>query len=109
MLTLPIKRKWFDMILSGEKTEEYRENTEYWRMRLIQEVGRMASAGELSFLLALRNGYRSDSPKVIVEIDSITFGTGKPEWGAAPGEYYLRLHIKRVVKPGERRSDQPGK
>lgn len=25
MLTLPIKRKWFDMIVSGEKKEEYRE------------------------------------------------------------------------------------
>lgn len=24
MLTLPIKKKWFDLILSGEKTEEYR-------------------------------------------------------------------------------------
>lgn len=27
MLTLPIKKKWFDMILSGEKQEEYRENS----------------------------------------------------------------------------------
>ena len=25
MLTLPIKKKWFDMIKSGEKKEEYRE------------------------------------------------------------------------------------
>lgn len=25
MLILPIKRKWFDMIKSGEKKEEYRE------------------------------------------------------------------------------------
>lgn len=25
MLVLPIKKKWYDMILSGEKTEEYRE------------------------------------------------------------------------------------
>ena len=25
MLTLPIKKKWFDMIRSGEKNEEYRE------------------------------------------------------------------------------------
>lgn len=28
MLTLPIKKKWFDMILSGEKKEEYRESTQ---------------------------------------------------------------------------------
>ena len=25
MLVLPIKKKWFDMILSGEKKEEYRD------------------------------------------------------------------------------------
>ena len=25
MLTLPIKKQWYDMILSGEKKEEYRE------------------------------------------------------------------------------------
>ena len=33
MLTLPIKRKWFDMICKGQKREEYREPSEYWRVR----------------------------------------------------------------------------
>ncbi len=28
-LTLVIKQKWFDMIMSGEKTSEYRELTPY--------------------------------------------------------------------------------
>lgn len=30
MLILPIKRKWFDMILSGEKKEEYRDIKPYY-------------------------------------------------------------------------------
>ncbi len=34
MLTLPIKKKWFDMILSGEKKEEYREIKPYYISRL---------------------------------------------------------------------------
>ena len=34
MLTLPIKKKWFDMIASGEKKEEYREIKEYYEIRL---------------------------------------------------------------------------
>ena len=34
MLTLPIKKKWFDMIKSGEKKEEYREIKNYWTTRL---------------------------------------------------------------------------
>ena len=33
MLTLPIKKKWFDMILSGEKKEEYREIKPYYEKR----------------------------------------------------------------------------
>ncbi len=34
-LHLNLKRKWFDMILSGEKREEYRSITEYWARRLL--------------------------------------------------------------------------
>lgn len=34
MLVLPIKRKWFDMILSGEKREEYREVKPYYKSRI---------------------------------------------------------------------------
>ena len=40
MLTLPIKRKWFDMICRGEKREEYREPTDYWKERLFRARGR---------------------------------------------------------------------
>lgn len=35
-LTLSLKKKWFDMIASGEKTEEYREITLYWQKRLLR-------------------------------------------------------------------------
>ena len=31
MLTLPIKRQWYDMILCGQKREEYREDNPYYR------------------------------------------------------------------------------
>ena len=30
VLHLTLKKKWFDMILSGEKKEEYREIKSYW-------------------------------------------------------------------------------
>lgn len=33
-LFLPLKAKWYDMIESGIKTEEYREFKEYWFKRL---------------------------------------------------------------------------
>lgn len=34
ILTLP-QKKWFYMVRSGEKTEEYREITPYWCNRLL--------------------------------------------------------------------------
>jgi len=33
-LQLVLKRKWFEMIASGEKGEEYRDITDYWVQRL---------------------------------------------------------------------------
>lgn len=33
-LMLPLKRKWWDLILSGEKVEEFRLVNDYWRKRL---------------------------------------------------------------------------
>ena len=34
VLHLVLKGKWFDMISSGEKKEEYRDTTPYWRVRI---------------------------------------------------------------------------
>lgn len=34
-LTLALKKKWFDMTVSGEKTEDYREINAYWFARLV--------------------------------------------------------------------------
>lgn len=35
MLILSIKKKWFDMILSGKKKEEYREIKPYYKSRFL--------------------------------------------------------------------------
>lgn len=37
MLHLPLKAQWYDMQERGEKPEEYREYTEYWHKRLIDQ------------------------------------------------------------------------
>lgn len=34
VLTLTVSKQWFDMIVAGEKTEEYREIKGYWVKRL---------------------------------------------------------------------------
>lgn len=55
MLVLPIKKKWFDMILSGEKKEEYREIKPYYDSRLNKKVNFCESTG-YGYYILLRNG-----------------------------------------------------
>lgn len=50
VLTLSVKKEWFDKIVSGEKTEEYREIKPYWASRLVNQK---AGSGEV----CLRGGW----------------------------------------------------
>lgn len=46
VLTLAVSKEWFDMIVSGEKNEEYREIKPYWASRLVNQ---QAESGEVLF------------------------------------------------------------
>lgn len=107
VLTLTVSKQWFDMILSGEKTEEYRVIKEYWVKRIIDV--RKLHRGTAYILRCLKNndpilkndiilqlgipythvlfinGYRKDSPRIEKEIESITIG--KPKKGLCPGKW----------------------
>lgn len=39
ILYLPLKKEWYEMIEQGEKPEEYREESPYYRRRLIECYG----------------------------------------------------------------------
>ena len=97
MLTLPIKKKWFDMILSGEKKEEYRELTRYYETRFQHLWQGSLIGGEAKRKIRFRNGYRKDSPSFIA-VCTCSIGTGNPEWGAEPGKEYYVLSIEDIIK-----------
>lgn len=112
MLTLPIKKKWFDMILSGEKKEEYREIKPYYisRFRTIFEVPWQLWDSEFidflkrykffrkeMFETQFRNGYSKTSPSFIAKC-TLSVGTGKEEWGAEKGKEYFVLTIQEILK-----------
>ncbi len=102
MLTLPIKRKWFDMIVSGEKREEYRAPTAYWKKRFINEAKRqnLERPGEVKGFkgvrVRIRAGYSRQAPQAELTLETIHTDEGRKEWGAEPGVRYLVLHIKSV-------------
>lgn len=94
MLILHIKKTWFDMILSGEKKEEYREIKPYYRSRLINEgfLDRYGLPTIWQGHVLFRNGYSKQSP-AFEALCTVDIRTGKPEWGAEPGKEYYVLKI----------------
>jgi hypothetical protein len=58
VLTLNLHRKYFDQIVLGEKTYEFRDRTDYWKTRL---------EGREYDVIRFRNGYLSNAPEMIVE------------------------------------------
>ena len=90
-LYLPIKKKWFDMILSGEKKEEYREIKSYWTKRLLESDGVFDT-------VELRNGYGKNVPSLRIELKGIVIDTGFVGWGAERGKNYYVLMLGELLE-----------
>ena len=95
MLILPIKKKWFDMILSGEKKEEYRARNDYYYSRFKKIVDKIQQ-GEEQYIL-LRNGYSHNSPTLKVKVENILLGGGQKEWGYIGPEMCFIIKIGEVI------------
>lgn len=65
ILPLVVKRKWFDMIASGEKSEEYRLVTPYWEKRIINWMHRTAAPHNI---VELRCGYARNAPRLAFDV-----------------------------------------
>jgi hypothetical protein len=63
VLPLVLKGKWYDMIASGEKTEEYRAYTPYWRCRISNWIKNRPIDGHL--VIAFSRGYHK--PDLFIE------------------------------------------
>ena len=97
VLKLVVKKKWFDMIVSGEKTEEYREIKPYWIDKLVNQDADSGFIGYANEDLNINSedfpfthvlffhGYSKNRKSIEKEIDSITIG--KPQKGMCPDEW----------------------
>ena len=86
VLHLVLKRKWYDMIASGEKFEEYREIKPYWSNRLFKGYTHVC----------FRLGYTAKT--MLFPIIGIAEGTGKEEWGAEKGKTYYVIKLGKEVR-----------
>ena len=95
VFTLNVSKQWLDMIVAGEKTDEYREIKPYWIKRLTTncvveyDVALETYCGKVLYRpythVLFINGYRNDSPQIEKEIESITIG--KPKKGLCPDKW----------------------
>lgn len=97
-LHLTLKKKWFEMILSGEKKEEYREIKPYWEKRFNPTytdyaIGnspkstiyntfyiRRDLGGVVYDKVEFQNGYSKNAPKILIECKGILTGNAKADW-----------------------------
>mgnify|MGYP001545106248 FL=1 len=67
VLNLTITKKWFDMIASGEKKEEYRQDKPYWKQRFVKEGYWHSQTCKDFETIIFRNGYAKNAPTMEVE------------------------------------------
>ena len=109
-LFLPLKKEWYEMIERGEKTEEYRELTQYWMRRLCADsrnkticayAGPTCTARFSCVQCASEDGFRFihydavcfsygyTKRRMTFKCEDITIGKGRPEWGAPDYETFI--------------------
>ena len=108
ILSLVLKGKWFDMIASGEKREEYRMATDYWLKRLENWDRHPAGTPVVEFRLGYANnalrmafwvlGLNTESGmKTYALVDSDTYKPRHPDWGE-PDEPHFFIRLGGLVK-----------
>lgn len=100
VLHLTLKRRWFEMIASGVKREEYREIKPYWTRRL-------ADLGTEYDAVQFRNGYRADSPTMLLRLDGVFSGLGREEWSAPKKRVYI-LRLGEMLRPPNTQAEARG-
>lgn len=123
-LHLTLKKKWFDMIASGEKKEEYRDLKKYWAKRFMYKIkppfggyffawsdiekkdfqfsGWAEATGDAPVFeeydtITFRNGYAKNAPEIVVEFLGFYIGPAKPEWSDNwPGEVFI-LKLGKII------------
>lgn len=106
-LHLTLKKEWFDLIAAGVKKEEYREIKEYWTRRLVgnyfdfipcKRLGKgvydMPDIDRIEF----RNGYKPDSPRIVVEWLGLEVGKPNPAWFPKDGDLEGNVFILKLGK-----------
>lgn len=88
-LHLNLHRKWFDLIISGVKKEEYREIKPFWSRKFLLDRGYKT--------ITFSNGYSKTRPQFVIEIKEILCGFGNPDFGAPKDKKVFIIKLGDIV------------
>lgn len=93
VLPLVLKGKWYSMIASGEKKEEYRESKPYWekrirRWRSAQSLGREGIGKNKLLVVGFSLGYRAMDMFFLAHTIEVREDSAHPEWGEPETPHY---------------------
>jgi hypothetical protein len=104
VLHLTLKKKWFDMIASGEKKEEYREKSDFWITRIC-DFDKCLEANSYEHFkdfdaIHFYNGWACSTKykNFRIKCNGISLKEGNPEWGAEPGKKYFVISLGEIIK-----------
>lgn len=102
MLWLPIKQRWFNLILQGTKKEEYREPKPYWLKRIAKEMGiqslDISNINQIigrEIKITLRAGYKKNSDTLVARC-VLDYNIPKKEWCYETNRKLLIFRITEI-------------
>jgi len=101
ILPLVLKKKWYDMIASGEKLEEYRDAKPFWEKRikkwLAKRSGSLEDLGKnLSLVIGFSCGYRKPDMFFLIRYCDVEEHSFHPEWGEPESSHFILSLGERV-------------
>ena len=106
VLSLVLNCKWFDLVATGQKKEEYREHSQEWGIRVLNWFAKAEGEG-VEMVVEFRRGHAACGQRVqrtAFLLDEILVrGVNRflhPDWGEPQGEHFVFRLGERVVLEG---------
>lgn len=88
-LHLNLHKKWFEMIISGIKKEEYREIKPFWNIVFL--------SGKEFKTITFSNGYAKNRRQFTIEFLGLQNGLGIEQWGAPLGKRVWIIKLGTIL------------
>lgn len=95
VLSIVIKKEWFDQIADSTKTEEYRDFTQHWCSRLLTSDYQYREFDVVEFI----NGYNKNAPRLVVEWKGTVAALydDAPDDSTDPSDSYFIISLGKVL------------